>query len=248
MLIEVQDLRRVYRMGANELVALDGLNLGIHAGEFVTIMGPSGSGKSTFMHLLGCLDRPTSGRYVLDDVEVHGLDDRSLSELRNRKVGFVFQSFNLISQLNVLENVELPLVYGRVSREERHTRAQALLDRVGLAERQSHRPNELSGGEQQRVAIARALVNEPRLVLADEPTGNLDTKTGIEILKLFAELHEQGTTVVLVTHDPDVAHWSTRVLSMRDGQVENDVTSPRSAIAGDVALRRAAASPWHEEG
>jgi len=200
------------------------------------------------MHVLGCLDRPTAGRYVLDGVEVQSLADRELSELRNHKVGFVFQSFNLISQLNVLENVELPLVYGRVGRDERRARAQTLLERVGLAGRQSHRPNELSGGEQQRVAIARALVNAPRLVLADEPTGNLDTRTGIEILKLFTELHEQGTTVVLVTHDPEVAQWSTRVLTVRDGQVESDVTSPPAAMAGDVALRRAAGNAWCEEG
>lgn len=248
MLIEVENLRRVYRMGANELVALNGLDLGIEPGEFVTIMGPSGSGKSTFMHLLGCLDRPTSGRYVLDGVPVHDLEDRQLSSLRNKKVGFVFQSFNLISQLNVIENVELPLIYARVPRSERRARAQELLARVGLADRETHRPNELSGGEQQRVAISRALVNRPRLVLADEPTGNLDSSTGLDILRLFSELHAQGTTVVLVTHDPEVAHWSTRVVTMRDGEIESDAAPPSTVGGADAALRSLAGGSWREEG
>jgi putative ABC transport system ATP-binding protein len=248
VLIEVENLRRVYRMGANEVVALNGLDLSIEAGEFVTIMGPSGSGKSTFMHLLGCLDRATSGRYVLDGVKVHDLEDRELSGLRNRKVGFVFQSFNLIAQLNVLENVELPLIYARLPRNERRERAQQLLERVGLADRETHRPNELSGGEQQRVAISRALVNEPRLVLADEPTGNLDSSTGLDILRLFSELHEHGTTVVLVTHDPEVAHWSTRVVTMRDGEIESDAAAPSAVRGPGGTLRSFAGGSWREEG
>ncbi len=242
MLIHVEDMRRVYRMGGNELVALGGVDLDVERGEFVCIMGPSGSGKSTLMHLLGCLDRPSSGRYELDGTAVHTLDDRALSRLRNAKVGFVFQSFNLIAQLDVLENVELPLVYARVPRAERRERAEALLHRVGLERRTSHRPNELSGGERQRVAIARALVNAPPLLLADEPTGNLDSRTGLEILELFAHLHTQGTTVVLVTHDAEVAHWSTRVVRMRDGNVESDVAGGRAA--GHAPLR---AMGWREE-
>ena len=243
MLIQAEDLRRVYCMGGNELVALHGVRLDVECGEFVSIMGPSGSGKSTLMHLLGCLDRPTTGRYILDGTPVQDLDDAALSRLRNRKVGFVFQSFNLIPQLDVLENVELPLVYARVARAERRERAEHLLERVGLANRRGHRPNELSGGERQRVAVARALVSEPPLVLADEPTGNLDSRTGVEILQLFAGLHEQGTTVVLVTHDPEVAQWSTRVVCMRDGRIESDVPGQR---AGAFTLR-AVGGPWREE-
>jgi len=229
VLIEVQGLGRVYRMGEVELAALGGVDLRVRGGEFVAIMGPSGSGKSTLMHIFGCLDRPTSGRYVLDGVEVHGLADLELSRLRNRKVGFVFQNFNLIPQLNVLENVELPLVYAGVPRGERHGRASRLLSRVGLGEREMHRPNELSGGECQRVAIARALVNEPKLVLADEPTGNLDSRTGEGILALFAELHAQGTTVILVTHDPGVAGRSERIVRLRDGRVESDSAAGAAA-------------------
>ncbi|UCE04150.1 MAG: ABC transporter ATP-binding protein [Candidatus Latescibacterota bacterium] len=228
-------------MGGSEVVALDELDLQIPAGEFVTIMGPSGSGKSTLMHLLGCLDRPTAGRYVLDGVEVQALQDLELSRLRNQKVGFVFQSFNLIAQLSVSENVQLPLVYAGVRPPERRRRAQELLDAVGLCQRQAHRPNELSGGERQRVAIARALANRPKLLLADEPTGNLDSKTGLGIMKLFEELHQDGTTLVLVTHDPGVAEWSDRVVRMLDGRVESDTS---------VRLREAGASSgeWREVG
>jgi len=237
MLIDVQELRRVYRMGTTEVVALDRIDLQIDAAEFVSIMGPSGSGKSTFMHLLGCLDRPSSGRYILDGVGVETLNDLQLSKLRNQKVGFVFQNFNLIPQLMVVENVELPMVYAGVKREERRERAQQLLAAVNLSHRGSHRPNELSGGERQRVAIARSLVNKPPLVLADEPTGNLDTKTGVEIMHVFQKLHEMGTTVILVTHDEEVARWSQRVIRMRDGLVEDDTHASGS--------RRAA---WQEQG
>jgi putative ABC transport system ATP-binding protein len=222
MLIDIQQARRSYRMGDTEVVALQGVDVQIEPGEFVTIMGPSGSGKSTLMHILGCLDRPSSGRYVLDGAAVESLPDLELSRLRNRKVGFVFQSFNLIPQLSIIENVELPLIYGSVEREARRERARRMLGAVNLAHRENHRPTELSGGECQRAAIARALVNSPALVLADEPTGNLDTRTGVEIMKIFQKLHEGGTTIVLVTHDPEVAKWSDRIIAMRDGCIESD--------------------------
>jgi putative ABC transport system ATP-binding protein len=245
MLIHVQDVHRVYPMGQNQVTALAGVSLEIDRGEFVTIMGPSGSGKSTLMHLLGCLDRPSSGRYLLDGVPVETLPDPDLSRLRNRKVGFVFQSFNLIPQLTVLENVELPLVYAGSNREERHDRARQMLAAVGLAKREDHRPNELSGGECQRTAIARALVNNPPLVLADEPTGNLDSRTGVEIMKIFQKLHQSGTTLVLVTHDPEVAKWSERVVAMRDGRVEHDSRAiPR---AGSRAAAGAGSAGWREQ-
>jgi putative ABC transport system ATP-binding protein len=239
MLIDVQQLRRVYTMGQTEVVALDRIDLKIDVGEFVSIMGPSGSGKSTLMHLLGCLDRPTTGRYILDEVGIETLDDVQLSKLRNRKVGFVFQNFNLIPQLTVIENVELPMLYAGVKREERRERASELLAAVNLGPREGHRPNELSGGERQRVAIARSLVNKPPLVLADEPTGNLDTKTGLEIMRVFQELHKMGTTVILVTHDDDVSRWSQRIIRMRDGLVESDATVEEHPPAGPA---------WQEQG
>jgi putative ABC transport system ATP-binding protein len=243
MLIDIQDVWRVYPMGENEVTALQGVSVQIEAGEFVTIMGPSGSGKSTLMHLLGCLDRPSSGRYVLDGAAVESMDDLQLSRLRNCKVGFVFQSFNLIPQLTVVENVELPLVYSSVPREQRHARASEVLSAVGLDARAEHRPTELSGGECQRVAIARALVNGPPLILADEPTGNLDSKTGIEILKIFEGLHQRGTTLVLVTHDPEVAKWSGRIVRMRDGRIEADSSLRSQRVVSDAAP---AGGGWHE--
>jgi putative ABC transport system ATP-binding protein len=242
MLIDIQDVRRVYRMGENEVAALQGVSVQIEHGEFVTIMGPSGSGKSTLMHLLGCLDRPTAGRYLLDGTPVETLQDLEMSRLRNRKVGFIFQSFNLIPQLTVVENIELPLVYAAMTREERRERAQELLGAVGLQHRGGHRPTELSGGECQRVAIARALANRPPLLLADEPTGNLDTRTGTEILNIFKSLHEGGTTLVLVTHDPEVAKWSERIIAMRDGRVERD-TGTRKRMPSPTA----AAGGWREQ-
>ena len=237
MLIDIQKARRVYRMGDNEVVALQEVDLQVAPGEFLTIMGPSGSGKSTLMHILGCLDRPSSGSYLLDGMPVQAMADLELSRLRNRKVGFVFQSFNLIPQLTILENLELPLIYAGVPREERPQRAQTLLEAVGLGHRGNHRPTELSGGECQRSAIARSLVNNPALILADEPTGNLDTRTGVEIMKIFQRLHEHGTTIMLVTHDPEVAKWSQRVVRMRDGRVESDTSEgtelPRTAAGGE---------------
>jgi putative ABC transport system ATP-binding protein len=219
-LIQASGLTKVYRMGRVEVPALRGVDLEIHTGEFVAIMGPSGSGKSTLMHILGCLDRPTAGEYLLDGRAVSRLGGRELAQVRNRKVGFVFQTFNLMPRLPVDENVALPLKYrGGVSRKERRRRARAVLDRLGLSHRIAHRPDELSGGERQRVAIARALVGEPAILLADEPTGNLDSKSGAEVLNTFADLHRSGHTVILVTHDPNVAARAERVIEVGDGRV-----------------------------
>jgi putative ABC transport system ATP-binding protein len=221
--IELQDVHKVYATGDTEVRALDGVSLTIETGEFVAIMGPSGSGKSTLMNVLGCLDRPTSGRYVLDGRDVTSLDKAGLAEVRNRTIGFVFQGFNLLSRTSALENVELPLVYSGQKRAERRRRATAALQKVGLSDRMDHLPNQLSGGQQQRVAIARALVNEPRLILADEPTGNLDTKTSLDVMSLFQHLWRAGMTLLVVTHEPDVAAFAQRVITVRDGKVLSDV-------------------------
>lgn len=237
-LIEVADLTKVYGEGGAEVRALSGVSLTIHEGEFVAIMGPSGSGKSTFMHLLGCLDRPSSGSYRLAGQLVSTLSADALASLRNRRIGFVFQSFNLLARTSALENVELPMLYSGISREERARRARSLLEQVGLGARLSHRPNELSGGQQQRVAIARALANGAPLVMADEPTGNLDSASSAEIMVLFRRLNrEGGITVVIVTHAMDVAAWSDRVVAFRDGRIVDD----RSADEVVPAPLRAAA-------
>jgi putative ABC transport system ATP-binding protein len=221
-LIEARDLSRVYNLDAGRVVALDGVTLDVEEGEFVSVMGPSGSGKSTFMNLVGCLDRPSSGRYRLGGTAVESLNADGLAALRNRAIGFVFQQFNLLPRTDALGNVELPMIYAGTERKARRERALAALARVGLADRSHHRPQQLSGGQQQRVAIARALVNAPSLLLADEPTGALDSRTAIEILGLFQDLNREGVTVVLVTHDSEVARHARRVVRFRDGKVVED--------------------------
>jgi putative ABC transport system ATP-binding protein len=221
-LIVAEHLTKVYVLGDNELRALDDVDLTIDEGEFVAIMGASGSGKSTLMNILGCLDRPTSGRYVLDGREVSRLSRGELAEVRNETIGFVFQSFNLLARTSALENVELPLVYAGLQRRERQALAREALERVGLGQRIDHHPSQLSGGQQQRVAIARAIVNRPRLVFADEPTGNLDTRTSVEVMRLFQELWSGGLTIVYVTHEPDVARYASRVVTVRDGRIVGD--------------------------
>jgi putative ABC transport system ATP-binding protein len=230
--IKVRGLSKAYVMGSNVVHALRDVDLDIHRGEFVAIMGPSGSGKSTFMNVVGCLDRPSGGRYWLDGKEVQGMTDNQLAEVRNRTIGFVFQTYNLLPRTTALKNVELPLMYAGV--KDRQRRAAEALERVGLGQRTHHKPNELSGGQQQRVAIARAIVNDPVLILADEPTGNLDTRTGEEIMALFQELNRQGKTVVIVTHEHDIAQHCKRIVRFRDGRVQSDEAVPRPVDARDV--------------
>jgi len=221
-LIETRDLWKTYVMGDEEIHALRGVSITIERGEYVAIMGPSGSGKSTLMNLIGCLDTPSKGSYLLNDKEVALMNDDELARIRNEEIGFVFQTFNLLPRATALHNVELPLVYAGIAAKARQERARQALEKVELTQRASHRPNELSGGQRQRVAIARALVNDPSILLADEPTGNLDSKTGTEIMGVFARLHESGNTIILVTHEADIAAHAHRVISIRDGQVEKD--------------------------
>lgn len=221
-LIKVVNLCKIYDTGAMKVVGLRNINLTIKRGEFVAIMGQSGSGKSTFMNILGCLDRPLIGHYYLDGIDINAMDDRMLSRIRNQKIGFVFQSFNLISRTTARENVELPMTYAHVPKHERRERAIRLLERVGLGARTEHMPNEMSGGQRQRVAIARALANDPPLILADEPTGNLDTAASLEIMELFSELHREGATVVVVTHEEDIAAFTERIIRFRDGRIISD--------------------------
>ena len=220
--VKVEELKKIYQMGKVEIPALQGISLGVESGEFVSIMGPSGCGKSTLMHIIGCLDRPTSGHVQLEEIDVDELDDNSLAEIRNKKVGFVFQTFNLLPKLNAVENVELPMIYSGMGFEERRKKSLELLEIVGLKGRAGHKPSELSGGESQRVAIARALVNNPSIVLADEPTGNLDSKSGEEIIHLFMELNNRGITMIIVTHDQEIANHSKRIVRLKDGLVISD--------------------------
>jgi putative ABC transport system ATP-binding protein len=230
-LIQLENVTKVYKMGDVEVHALRGVSVTVPRGDFIAIMGASGSGKSTLMNILGCLDRPSSGRYLLADRDVSGLSRNELAEIRNQLLGFVFQSFNLLSRTSAMENVELPLIYADVPTRERRRRAREALERVGLGDRMHHHPNQLSGGQQQRVAIARALVSQPKVIMADEPTGNLDSRTSVEILALFQELGRSGITIVLVTHEPDIAAHAARVLVMKDGRLQTDRRQePRPAV------------------
>jgi putative ABC transport system ATP-binding protein len=233
--IRLENVFKTYNLGEVQVQALRGVSLEIHAGEFVAVMGASGSGKSTLMNILGCLDRPTKGRYLLDGTDVSGLTKRELAKIRNRKIGFVFQQFNLLARTSALENVELPTIYAGIPLAERAARAQQALERVGLAERAHHFPSQLSGGQQQRVAIARGLVNSPSILLADEPTGNLDSRTSVEIMDIFQRLNqENGLTVVIVTHEPDIARYVKRALDFRDGKLRTDVVIKDRLIASEV--------------
>jgi putative ABC transport system ATP-binding protein len=233
--IHLENVFKTYNLGEVQVQALRGVSLEIHAGEFVAVMGASGSGKSTLMNILGCLDRPTKGRYLLDGTDVSGLTKRELAKIRNRKIGFVFQQFNLLARTSALENVELPTIYAGIPLAERSARAQQALERVGLADRAHHFPSQLSGGQQQRVAIARGLVNNPAILLADEPTGNLDSRTSVEIMDIFQRLNqEHGLTVVIVTHEPDIARYVKRALEFRDGRLRTDVLIQDRLIACDV--------------
>lgn len=236
-IISVNELRKTYIMGVQKVHALQSITLNIKRNEYVALMGPSGSGKSTLMNLLGCLDTPTSGDYILNDTNVSTMTDSELAEVRNKEIGFVFQTFNLLPRLSALENVGLPLVYAGLSKSQRLEKATFALESVGLGDRVSHRPNELSGGQRQRVAVARALVNSPSIILADEPTGNLDTKTSIEIMALFEEIHKQGNTVIIVTHEPDIAEHAHRIIKLRDGLVETDIKNENIIKVSDPTHR-----------
>ena len=236
-LISIKDLKKTYIMGTEKVHALQSITLDIHSNEYVALMGPSGSGKSTLMNLLGCLDTPTKGDYVLNGTNVSTMDDSELAEVRNKDIGFVFQTFNLLPRLSSLDNVALPLVYAGFSKSARLDKAAESLEAVGLGDRMDHKPNELSGGQRQRVAIARALVNNPAIILADEPTGNLDTKTSIEIMEIFEKLHQAGNTIIVVTHEPDIAQHAHRIIRLRDGLVEKDEKNDNIISAFDTEHR-----------
>jgi len=236
-IIDLKELRKTYIMGADTINALKSVSLRIYKNEYVALMGPSGSGKSTLMNLLGCLDTPSSGEYFLNSINVSTMDDSELAEVRNKQIGFVFQTFNLLPRLSSLENVALPLVYSGLGKTARLEKAEKALRAVGLGDRMMHKPNELSGGQRQRVAIARALVNDPAIILADEPTGNLDTKTSIEIMGIFEQIHKMGNTVILVTHEPDIAEHAHRIVRLRDGLVESDMQNNNIVSALDETRR-----------
>ena len=233
-IIELQDVRRIYKMGTQTVKALDGATIKIYPNEYVAIMGPSGSGKSTMMNIVGCLDVPSSGTYILNSQDVSDMDDDELAAARNREIGFVFQTFNLLPRVNCLQNVELPLIYAGHKRSLRKEMAADALESVGLGDRMDHKPNELSGGQRQRVAVARALVNKPSILLADEPTGNLDSKTGIEIMHLFESLHDAGHTILVVTHEEDIAQHARRIVRLRDGKIETDERVGNPTLEGVV--------------
>ena len=226
-IIQILDITKKYVIGTEEINALNGVSLEVQKNEYVALMGPSGSGKSTLMNMLGCLDTPTSGEYILNDKPVAKMSDNQLAEVRNKDIGFVFQTFNLLPRSTTLENVALPLVYAGMKKEERDARAKEVLEQVGLANRMSHKPNELSGGQRQRVAIARALVNKPAIILADEPTGNLDSKTSVEIMGLLEDIHKLGNTIILVTHEEDIAKYAHRIVRLKDGKIESDMINPK---------------------
>lgn len=231
-LIDLREVTKIYQMGEQEVRALAGVSVQVYPNEYVAVMGPSGSGKSTMMNVIGCLDTPTSGTYLLNGEDVGRMSDDELAEIRNREIGFVFQTFNLLPRVNCLQNVELPLIYAGSTRRERRARAEEALQNVGLGDRIDHKPNELSGGQRQRVAVARALANNPSLILADEPTGNLDTKTGEDIMRLFEQLYRRGNTLVVVTHEDEVAQHARRIIRLRDGLIESDVRVEHPALAG----------------
>lgn len=226
-LIDIKQIKRDFQLGSETINVLKGIDLQINKGEYVALMGPSGSGKSTLMNLLGCLDTPTSGNYTLNGKDVSQMHDDDLAEIRNKEIGFVFQTFNLLPRTTALDNVALPMIYAGHSKAERNERASEVLTQVGLSDRMDHQPNQLSGGQRQRVAVARALVNKPSIILADEPTGNLDSKTSVEIMKLFDEIHAAGNTVILVTHEEDIAEYAHRIIRLRDGLIESDKLNPK---------------------
>ncbi len=238
-IIETTNISKIYQMGTQTVEALKSITMEISKGEYVAFMGPSGSGKSTLMNIIGCLDTPTGGTYILNDNDVSDLTENELAQIRNKEIGFVFQTFNLLPRASALENVALPLIYAGYGKSEREEIAKATLDNVGLADRSDHKPNELSGGQRQRVAIARALVNKPSIILADEPTGNLDTKTSYDIMELFQDLHDAGNTIIMVTHEDDIAHYAHRIIRLRDGLVETDEINKNITRAAD---QRAAVS------
>lgn len=228
--IKIEGIKKIYTLGTQTVKALGGVSISINRNEYVAIMGPSGSGKSTLMNILGCLDTPTEGNYLLNGTDVSNMDDNELSEVRNREIGFIFQSFNLLPRYNAMENVALPLIYSGIPRSEREQRAVEALNNVGLGDRTEHRPSELSGGQRQRVAIARALINKPSIVLADEPTGNLDTKTSIDIMQLFEQIYKSGNTVIIVTHEEDIANYARRIIRLRDGKIESDTVNEHRTV------------------